>query len=265
MFVDLSRKRERLRAMPMLDLILLLVGALVAAFVSGLSGFAFGLVSLSFWIWRFPLAELAALVVFGSLVAQITAIPGVLRHVELRLLLPFILGAIFGLPLGTWLIAHVDLGVFRLGVGLLLVVFAAFQLLIGPRLWPIRFGGAAVEAAIGAASGVLGGLAGLSGALPAMWAVVRGWSKERQRSLFLTFNTFCHVVAMTGLVVAGHIDAGTLTRFAMLLPALVGGAWLGALAYGRVSTDQFRRLVLLLLGASGIVLTVQNGWQALAG
>lgn len=251
--------------MPAPDLILLLAGAIVAAFVSGLSGFAFGLVSLSFWIWRFPLAELAAMVVFGSLVAQITAIPGVWRHIEWRLLLPFVGGASLGLPLGTWLIAHVDLGLFRLGVGLLLIGFAAFQLLIGPRLWPIRVGGVAVEAGIGWLGGVLGGLAGLSGVLPAMWAVVRGWSKERQRSLFLAFNTFCHVVALIGLIAAKHIDAAMLSRFALLLPALIAGAWLGTLAYGRVSADQFRRLVLLLLAAAGVVLTVQNGWRALAG
>ena len=251
--------------MPLLDLIVLLAGAIVAAFVSGLSGFAFGLVSLSFWIWRFGLAELAAMVVFGSLVAQITAIPGVIRHVEWRLLLPFVGGAIIGLPLGTWLIAHVDIGAFRLGVGLLLVGFAAFQLLIGPRVWPIHLGGQAMQVAIGWLSGVMGGLAGLSGVLPAMWAVLRGWSKERQRALFLTFNTFCHVVAMAGLVVAGHIDAAMLWRFALLLPALIAGAWLGTLAYGRVSPDQFRRIVLLLLAASGIVLTAQNGWRALAG
>jgi uncharacterized membrane protein YfcA len=251
--------------MPAIDLILLLAGATVAAFVSGLSGFAFALVSLSFWIWRFPLAELAAMVVFGSLVSQATAMPGVLRHLEPRLLLPFVAGAVFGLPVGTLLIGHVDLGAFRLGVGLLLMVFAAFHLLIGPRLRPVRGGGLVAETAIGWLSGVLGGLAGLSGVAPAMWSVLRGWSKERQRGLFLVFNSFCHIVALAGLVVAGYITAATLERFAILLPGLVGGAWLGSLAFGRVSTEQFRRIVLVLLAVSGIVLTLQNGWRALSG
>ena len=249
--------------MPSLDLIILLAGAIVAAFVSGLSGFAFALVSLSFWIWRFPLPELAAMVVFGSLVSQLTAMPGVLKHIEARLLAPFIAGAVLGLPIGTMLIGHLDVGVFRIGVGLVLIVFSTFQLLVGPRLRPLQGGGLAVEAAIGWISGVLGGLAGLSGVAPAMWSVVRGWSKDRQRALFLVFNTFCHVVALAGLVVAGYITVAMLVRFAVLLPALVGGAWLGSLAYGRVSPDQFRRIVLMLLAASGIVLTIQNGWRSL--
>ena len=250
--------------MTTIDLIVLLAGALVAAFVSGLSGFAFALVSLSFWIWRFPLAELSAIVVFGSLVSQATAMPGVLRHVQARLLLPFIGGAVFGLPLGTILIAHVNQGAFRLGVGLLLLMFSGFQLLLGPVRRPWQGGGLAAEAAIGWISGVLGGLVGLSGVAPAMWSVVRGWSKERQRGLFLVFNSFCHVVALAGLAVAGYITAATLERFALLMPCLIGGAWLGTRAYGHVSPDQFRRIVLMLLAASGIVLTVQNGWRAVS-
>ena len=251
--------------MPPVDLTLLLAGAIVAAFVSGLSGFAFGLVSLSFWIWRFPLAELAAMVVFGSLVSQVTAIPSVVRHLEPRLLLPFVIGAAPGLPIGTLLIAHVDVGFFRLGVGLMLVGFAGFQLLLGPRLRRYQGGSFMAEAAIGGIGGVMGGLAGLSGVAPAMWAVVRSWSKDQQRSLFLVFNTFCHVTAMIGLAVAGYLTAATLERFVILLPALIGGAWLGTLAYGKISADQFRRLVLMLLAVSGIVLTIQNGWRTLAG
>lgn len=253
------------RSVPTIDLIFLLAGAIVAAFVSGLSGFAFGLVSLSFWIWRFPLAELAAMVVFGSLVSQVTAIPSVLRHLDLRLLLPFVAGAVPGLPLGTWLIAHVELGLFRLCVGLLLVVFAVFQLVAGSRLRVKHGGGFAAEMAVGWVGGVMGGLAGLCGVAPAMWAVARDWGKDRQRSLFMVFNTFCHAVALAGLVVAGYITAAMLERFALLLPGLIGGAWLGSLAYGRVSADQFRRIVLMLLAASGVALTIQNGWRALAG
>jgi hypothetical protein len=251
--------------MPALDLIILLAGAVVAAFVSGLSGFAFGLVSLSFWIWRFPLAELAAMVVFGSLVSQITAIPSVLRNLEPKLLLPFIVGAVPGLPIGTVLIAYVDVGLFRLGVGLLLVGFALFQLLLGPRLRLHPGGGFMADAAIGGIGGVMGGLAGLSGVAPAIWAVVRGWAKDRQRALFLIFNTFCHVAAMIGLAVAGYLTAATLERFAILLPGLIAGAWLGTLAYGRISPDGFRQVVLMLLAGAGIVLTLQNGWRALAG
>ena len=50
------------------DYVVFLAGAFVAAFVSGLSGFAYALVSLAFWIWLFPLAEATPLVLFLSLI-----------------------------------------------------------------------------------------------------------------------------------------------------------------------------------------------------
>ena len=40
------------------------------------------------------------------------------------------------------------------------------------------FGGKIADTAIGFAGGILGGLAGLSGPLPILWASVRGWGKE---------------------------------------------------------------------------------------
>ena len=42
------------------------LGAAVAGFVQGLSGFAFGMVAMSFWAWVLPPQEAAALSVFGS-------------------------------------------------------------------------------------------------------------------------------------------------------------------------------------------------------
>ena len=44
-----------------------LFGALAAGFVQGLSGFAFGLVAMTFWVWVIPPQLAGPLVVFGSL------------------------------------------------------------------------------------------------------------------------------------------------------------------------------------------------------
>ena len=41
------------------------LGAAVAGFVQGLSGFAFGMVSMSFWAWALDPRLAAALAVFG--------------------------------------------------------------------------------------------------------------------------------------------------------------------------------------------------------
>jgi uncharacterized membrane protein YfcA len=66
------------------------LGAAVAGFVQGLSGFAFGMVAMSFWAWVLEPQLAAVLSVFGSLTGQIIAAFTVRREFHWKSLLPFI-------------------------------------------------------------------------------------------------------------------------------------------------------------------------------
>lgn len=68
--------------------VLVAVGAIVAGFVQGLSGFAFGMVAMSFWVWVLDPRLAAALAVFGSLTGQIVAAASLRRKLNAPLLLP---------------------------------------------------------------------------------------------------------------------------------------------------------------------------------
>ena len=101
---------------------------------------------------------------------------------------------------------------------------------------------------------MLGGLAGLSGPIPILWASVRGSGKDERRGMFQVFN-------WTILTAALGIQAGTgfITREIMflalfVLPATIGGAWLGARTYHALSDGNFRDVVLGLLFLSGVAL-----------
>ena len=101
---------------------------------------------------------------------------------------------------------------------------------------------------------VLGGLAGLSGVLPTMWATLRGWSKDRRRALFQCYNLAVLIAAL-----AMHAATGLITRqvgwlLLWALPGTLSGAWLGAHAYRRLSDHHFHQLILGLLGVSGLTL-----------
>ena len=61
------------------------LGAVVAGFVQGLSGFAFGMVAMSFWAWALEPRLAATLAVFGALTGQILAAISVRRGLSLQL------------------------------------------------------------------------------------------------------------------------------------------------------------------------------------
>src|SRR5437667_188801 len=113
-------------------------------------------------------------------------------------------------------------------------------------------GGRPLDVLVGFAGGVLGGLAGLSGPLPTLWASVRGWGKDQRRGVFQTFNWSILTAALclqagTGLMTP---DIGRLGLLA--LPGTIVGSWLGARTYRALSDRNFRDVVLGLLFLSGI-------------
>ena len=233
--------------------VVLSFGALAGGFVSGLAGFGTGLMALGIWLYVVPPPVAVSLVLICSIIAQTSTLPAIWQSIDFKLVWPFLLGGLAGVPLGTVLVAYADPHVFRLSVGVLLLVFpAAFYLQRRPMA--LRFGGRVADTAIGFAGGVLGGLAGLSGPIPILWASVRGWGKDERRAIFQTFNWTVLSAALCVQAASGFITREVIWLTLLVFPATVAGAWLGARAYHALSDGNFRDVVLGLLFLSGIVL-----------
>jgi uncharacterized membrane protein YfcA len=138
-----------------------------------------------------------------------------------------------------------------LSVGILLLVFpTALYFSRSEIAW--SFGGRVADAAIGFAGGILGGLAGLSGPLPTLWASVRGWGKDERRGVFQIFNWTVLSAALCLQAATGFVTREVIWLALLALPATIFGAWLGARTYHALSDRNFRDVVLGLLFLSGI-------------
>lgn len=239
------------------EIFCVLLGAAAGGFVQGLSGFAFGLVAMAFWAW-FLVPQLAGpMVVFGSLVGQLLSIRLVRSGFERGRVAPFLVGGVLGVPLGVVALHHLDATLFRAGMGALLSLYCPAMLLAGdlPR---VTTGGRAADAGIGFFGGVMGGIGGLSGPLPTLWCALRGWDKDAQRAVFQPFN-----LAMQGLTLTIYAGTGVLTAevgrmFLLVAAAMIVPTLIGARLYARFSDVTFRRLILLLLSVSGVVLLAMS-------
>ena len=108
-----------------MDYALLLVGALAGGFVSGLAGFGTALMTLGIWLYLMPPSLAVPLVLICSVIGQSSTLPSMWRSFDLKLIWPFLIGGLAGVPLGTLLIAHADPQNFKLAVGVFLLVFPA--------------------------------------------------------------------------------------------------------------------------------------------
>ena len=246
--------------------LVIIAGAIAAGFVQGLSGFGFGLVAMSFWAWTIDPRLAAAMAVFGALTGQIIAAVTVRRGFDLKLLAPFVVGGLIGLPLGLYLLPRLDVLVFKAFLGALLALWCP-AMLFSPRLPRITRGGRIADALIGAGGGVMGGLGGFTGVLPTLWCTLRGMDKDTQRAIVQNFNLSILVVTFASYLATGVISRATLPYLAIVAPAMLVPSLLGARLYIGISEATFRKIVLSLLTGTGIALLVSSVpglWQRFA-
>ena len=201
-------------------ILIIAVGAMVAGFVQGLSGFAFALVAMSFWVWTIDPMLAAALVVFGSLLGQILAMFSVRRGFNMARLLPFVIGGLAGIPLGVFVLPLLNANLFKVFLGILLAVWCPVMLLT-PKLPALRAGGKLADGVIGAIGGFMGGIGGFSGVIPTLWCNLRQLDKDEQRAVIQNFNLTMQIVTFATYVGSGIITRKTLPMFAVVAPAML--------------------------------------------
>lgn len=236
-----------------MQILLVLLGAVAGGFVQGLSGFAFGLVAMAFWAW-FVAPQLAGpMVVFGSLIGQFLSAGSVRRGFDRRRVLPFLIGGALGVPVGVTLLGYLDPTLFKAGVGALLAVYCP-AVLLARELPRVTFGGRSADGAVGFIGGVMGGIGGLTGPAPTLWCTLRGWGNDAQRAVFQSFNIVMQALTLAFYAANGLLTLEAARMFVLIVPAMVVPTLIGARLYRRFSDTAFRRLVLLLLSLSGVIL-----------
>jgi len=240
-----------------LDLILFSAGTFAAALVTGVAGFAFGIVAAAVWLHFLSPAHATALIVAYGLIVQGISVWKLRRSIKLARLLPFLLGAVIGVPIGVELLHWTSPVILRISIGIVLILFSLYNLM-RPRLAPVAAGKAA-DGAIGVLNGIIGGATGLAGIVVTIWSTLRGWPRDEQRTVFQPIGVGVFLLTGIWLGGTGLVDAETLRLFVIGLPLLLAGTWAGLRLYARLDEAGFRRVVLGLLLVSGIGLVLRGG------
>jgi uncharacterized membrane protein YfcA len=238
-----------------LDLGLFALGTFAAAFVTGLAGFAFGIIAAAVWLHFLSPMQAAALIVAFGLIVQGVSVWKLRRAIKWPRLLPFLIGGAIGVPIGGELLRWAAPGTLRMAVGAILVLFSLWNL-FRPSLASMARAGVIADGAVGVVNGVIGGATGLAGIAAVIWCNLRGWPPPEQRAVFQPSDVA--VFAMTGLWLGGTgmVGGDTLALFLIGLPALAVGTWAGLKLFGKLDEAAFRRIVLVLLLISGAGLLV---------
>jgi uncharacterized protein len=238
-----------------LEISLFLFATFAGAFVAGLSGFAFGLIAASIWLYILTPLQSATLIIAFGLIVQGYSVWKLRSSLDWRKLLPFVIGAAVGVPVGVTILTWANPSYVRIGVGVFLILYSLYAL-FRPAIPPVTAGGATADAGVGFLNGVLGGLTGLAGILVTIWSGLRGWPKEMQRTVFQPVAVAIFLMSALWIGARGAITADIAKLFVVGLPALLAGTWLGLKLFGRLDEAAFRKVVLGLLLISGVALVL---------
>jgi uncharacterized protein len=239
-------------------LLVILAGAALAGFIQGLSGFGFAMTAIAIWAWVLDPRLTAALGVFGAFAGQVFTAASMRRRIDWKPVLPFLIGAVAGLPLGLWLLPKLDAPMFKAVLGTILVVFCPLMFL-SSRLPHIGHGEPhGGDYAAGMAGGAMGGLGGSTGVVPTLWCTLRGFEKDQQRSIIQNFNLVALGITFAAYLATGIVTADMLPLFLAVTPAIILPSLAGRRIYLGISEAGFRQVVLGLLTLSGAAMLASS-------
>lgn len=240
-------------------LAVLLAGAFAGGAINGLAGFGTALFALGFWLHILPAAQAVAIVVVMSVISGLQGLWIVRAQIRQspRRLARFLLPALVGVPAGVALLTVVSAGMLKIVIAGFMLTYGGF-FLIRRSLPRFERNVPLADALIGFTGGVLGGAASLSGALPTMWCAMRPWPKAETRAVLQPYNVA--VLSLTTLLLAwnGLYTPQILMLMAIVLPATLIGAQCGIAIFRRLTDDQFRVLLIGLMGLSGGLLALRE-------
>jgi uncharacterized protein len=236
-------------------LALYVAATFLGGFTSGLTGFAAGLVVSGVWLHVITPLQTAVLIAAYGVVNQSYGIWKVRHALRWRRIFPFVAGGAVGVPLGAYLLTYIDPAHLRVGVGVLLILYSAYNL-ARPTLAPVR-SNPPTDAAVGLLNGLLGGLTGLGGVISTIWVQLGGGPKDAQRAVFQPVLFMTMTMATLTFAASGYLfEFDILKLFLVGLPALLLGLWVGVTLYGKLDDAAFRKAVLILLLVSGLSLVM---------
>jgi uncharacterized membrane protein YfcA len=217
---------------------------LLAAIVRGFSGFGFSLLSITALSLILPVAEIIPSIFLLEIAASINLIPGIWREIHWSSLRWLMLGYVIGLPIGVYALINAPAAPAQIALGLF-VIGTATLMLRGFHL--AKTPGAAASTATGVASGLLNGAFGIGGPPVILFYFSTPGAAAIGRASIIFFFLFTDFLGVTYLAHQGLVTAQSVVQFALWVPALLVGVWVGAHGFKRMDQQAFRRWVLLIL------------------
>ncbi len=216
---------------------------ILGSIIQGSSGFGFGLFAIPVLLFfGFDLASTVAMVIIGSAVQKVFAVPSLKSELDWNQMVPYIISGLASLPFGVYAMFKVT------GMGQSVVkqviggVIIAMLLLrwfgtikardVVPKIWSYI---------TGVFSGFLNGFANIGGPPLVLWILAHKWSNRKMRATAIAFALIFVPFQIPMMFVAFGPSIGRpMLDALMVTPATLLGTWLGLKIGGKISKEHLK-------------------------
>ena len=228
----------------------------VAYTLRGATGFGAGVVAIPLLVLVLPLRAVIPVITTLGIAASFGQTVREFRHVEWRGVRGLLLPMLAGWAAGLWLFKALHPEMLRAALALFIIAYALWSLT--PRKPALRAPRAWLAPLAGASGGLVSTLfGGMAGPMFVVYLSALDLDKARFRATMSAILFLLALLRAGGYGGLGFYDARAVALIALLLPAMVVGMVLGERVHHGMPETIFKRVVALLLVASGVALLLK--------
>jgi uncharacterized membrane protein YfcA len=234
----------------------------MAAFLVGLGkgglGGLIGIFATAILALVLPTEKVIGLVLPILIVGDIFTIAAHWRKWDPRLVLQLVPGALIGVILATSILKSITGDGLRLALGAIILLFVGYKLLEGYLIRDFHYQPKNIHGWIaGTISGVTSALAHGGGPPVSVFLIMQNLAPQTFVATTALYITFLNWIKVPSYMLSGLFDWRLIRSSLWVFPLLPLGVFLGKWLVKRLERRYFERLILILLGFSGIFLLLR--------
>ena len=231
------------------------IAIMMGAFMQGCLGFGFGMLSVPPMMMVLPAEVVIPLQIPLSMILIVPLAWQVRHHFEYKLVIPLLIGAIIGMPIGIWILYHLNGTILKLIVGLVLIAVPAIMLTGWSRPVPQR---AYTLIPVGIMSAIMQGSMSISAPPIILFLTNQGMQKDHFRANVLLYFGGLGIISFISFAYKGMYTVDVIKLIAILIIMVPIGGYAGAKLSSRIPQNLFRSATLLVSGFMGALLLIRS-------
>ncbi|WP_228040945.1 sulfite exporter TauE/SafE family protein [Nodosilinea sp. LEGE 07088] len=221
-----------------------------AAFVQGVTGFAFAMVSMGVLSGVTSVQLAAPLVALAALTNHTAQCLYYRRAFDRIIVAQLLLGAVLGIPFGLLALRFLPETWMLIALGSVILAYSLYSL-VGPR------GGQLLKSkrwiyGAGFLSGALNGSYNLPGPPVVVYASSQNWPQERFKGNLISFFWVNAVLVVIGHSLDDRFSVQIIHQFLLAIPGILLGQFLGVSLSKHLNPPMFQKITAVILAITGV-------------